>query len=153
MMTGKAPTYACDECGCSHVTHCSEDGCFEKKAAAKGCDCVLGGCEHLPDEECGEPITRWPACPANHRCSESVINVHSYLARARYTKTLRSIIKDLLQYDPQENSVQWVEANSFAEIVEREYRSWKIRTEEGRDYVDIEDDMDKRWQHSIQENE
>ncbi|KAH7239155.1 hypothetical protein BKA59DRAFT_271799 [Fusarium tricinctum] len=153
MMTGKAPTYACDECGCSHVAHCSEDGCLEKKAAAKGCDCALGGCEHLPDEDCGEPITRWPACPANHHCLESVINVHSYLARARYTKTLRSIVKDLLQYDPQEISVQWVEAQSFAEIVEREYRSWKIGTEEGRDYVDIEDDMDKRWQHSIQEDE
>ncbi|KAM0349046.1 hypothetical protein ACHAPU_003981 [Fusarium lateritium] len=148
MMTGKAPTYGCDKCGCSHVVHCSKAGCLEKKAAGKGCNCILGGCEHIPDGDCDEPISRWPACPPQHHCSEPVINIHSYLVRARYTKTLRDIIKDLLQYDPQQRGKPLLKAVNFAEVVEKEYLLWKGETEEGRDYVDLEDDMDKRLQHA-----
>ncbi|KAF4447377.1 hypothetical protein F53441_9097 [Fusarium austroafricanum] len=144
MMTGQAPTYCCEECGCSHVVFCKEDGCLEKEAVVKGCDCALGGCEHVSENSCAEESSWWKDCPAEHHCSESIINIHSYLARARYTKTLRTIVKDLLKYDPAMKQTPWTQMVEFAQIVELAYQEWKRETEEGRLYVDIEDDMLKR---------
>lgn len=34
----------------------------------------------------------------------------------------------------------------FAEAIEEAYKEWKTETEEGRDYVDIDDDMAMRMQ-------
>ncbi|KAF5024293.1 hypothetical protein F66182_3623 [Fusarium sp. NRRL 66182] len=147
MMTGQAPSYCCDECGCSHVVFCGVKGCLENAAAANGCNCLLGGCSHLTENPCDEEFSRWPKCPAEHDCSEPNINIHSYLARARYTKMLRTIVKDLLLQDPQEKRNPWGRMVDFAKVVEDAYLEWKKKTEEGKEYVDIEDDMCKRLEN------
>jgi hypothetical protein len=144
MMTGQAPTYCCEECGCSHVVFCEDDGCLEKEAIAKGCDCVLGGCEHVSERKCREEFSGWPDCPTEHNCSEPIINIHSYLARARYTKALRTIIMTMLDYNPAQEEDPWVRMVEFAQMVELAYGQWKHETEEGILYVDVEDDMLQR---------
>ncbi|KAF5013821.1 hypothetical protein FDECE_178 [Fusarium decemcellulare] len=146
MMTGYAPTYCCDECGCSHVYFCKSGGCLEDDATCyKACQCVLGGCKHLSKDACEHETTRWTPCPPEHHCSEPNINIHSYMARARYTKILRSIIQDLLLHDPQRRQKPIPRAVEFAKVVEDAYKEWKYDTEEGAEYTDIGDDMTKRW--------
>ncbi|KAF4334178.1 hypothetical protein FBEOM_12002 [Fusarium beomiforme] len=144
MMTGQAPTYCCEECGCSHVVFCKKEGCLEKEAAEKGCHCGLGGCEHVSDRKCEEEFSPLQECPAEHNCSEPNINIHSYLARARYTKSLRTIIKDLLDYNPAMKGKRWIRMVEFAQRVELAYGVWKNETEDGRLYVDVEDDLLQR---------
>ncbi|EXK33381.1 hypothetical protein FOXG_06171 [Fusarium oxysporum f. sp. lycopersici 4287] len=144
MMTGQAPTYYCEGCGCSHVAFCEDGGCLEKEAVAKGCDCFLGGCEHVSQRECREEVSGWPSCPAWHNCSEFTINIHSYLARARYTKPLRAMIMVMLGYNPARGDDPWVRMVEVAQMVELAYGQWKQETEEGRLYVDAEDGMLQR---------
>ncbi|KAF4977500.1 hypothetical protein FZEAL_5978 [Fusarium zealandicum] len=145
MMTGDAPTYCCNECRCSHVYVCESGGCLEVDATAKGCDCLLGGCSHVSQGSCGDDMTLWTPCPPEHNCPEPNINIHSHLARARYTKMLRKIIGDLLYHDPHRHQNPWVRMVDFAQVVEEAYQEWKTETEEGKDYVDIDDDMAVRW--------
>lgn len=146
MMTGLEVSYYCDKCGCSHVFFCRRDGCLEDDAAASGCKCLFGGCEHLSSDGCREEITRWTRC--GHNCQKPKINVHTHMARARYTKMLRTLVKDLLLYDPQLARNPWVRAVEFAQVVEEAYQEWKRDTEEGRDFVDIDDDMAARFRHA-----
>ncbi|KAJ4012965.1 hypothetical protein NW752_006235 [Fusarium irregulare] len=150
MMTGQAPSYCCERCGCSHIRFCKSDGCLERQAAAKGCDCLLGGCEHIPEgAKCHDSISHWPDCPPQHNCPEVSINIHSWLAQARYSTMLRTVIMELLSYDPNGPNAynsrifrMW----QFADAIEEAYKEWKTETEDGRDYVDIEDDMARRLQ-------
>ncbi|KAM5348768.1 hypothetical protein ACJ41O_008591 [Fusarium nematophilum] len=148
MMTGSVPTYHCEVCGCSHVFFCRDGGCLDKDAAAKGCKCLLGGCAHLREEPCGEETSRWLVCPPEHSCPEPRINIHSSLARAKYSKSLRTIIRDLLEYDPKQGRNPWVRVVDFAQIVEDAYEEWKEGTDEGNEYIDIDDDMARRWQNA-----
>ncbi|RSL69169.1 hypothetical protein CEP54_002418 [Fusarium duplospermum] len=149
MMTGLEVNYYCDICGCSHVFFCQRDGCLEHDAADNGCECLYGGCKHLSKDGCREEITRWTRC--GHNCQKPKINVHTYMARAWYTKTLRSLVKDLLLYDPQLAKNPWARADEFAQIVEVAYQEWKRGTEEGRYYVDIDDDMAARFRRAREE--
>lgn len=151
MMTGLEVNYYCDTCGCSHVFFCQRDGCLEHDAADNGCECIYGGCKHLSKDGCREEITRWTRC--GHNCQKPKINVHTYMARAWYTKTLRSLVKDLLLYDPQLATNPWARADEFAQEVEVAYQVWKRGTDEGRDYVDIDDDMAARFRRAREEEE
>ena len=62
---------------------------------------------------------------------------------------LRTVIMELLNYDPNGPNAynsrifrMW----QFADAIEVAYKEWKTETEDGRDYVDIEDDMARRLQ-------
>ncbi|QPC72589.1 hypothetical protein HYE68_003341 [Fusarium pseudograminearum] len=157
MMTGQAPSHYCEHCGCCHVRFCESGGCLEKKAAAKGCDCLLGGCEHIPEgDECEDSISHWPTCPPRHHCSEVPINIDSLIARARYSKMLRTLVKELLNFDPngpQRKTVRFFRMWHYASAIEEAYKEWKTETQEGQDYVDIDDDMERRIMLADEEEE
>lgn len=138
MMTGRQPTYACDKCGCSHITYCP-GGCTP---TVLPCECLYGGCQHVGYARCDEVRNNWPAC--THNCSRQTIHVTGWLLRARYSGMLRTAVQELLlrfgRYEPNASSVK-----RTARFVERSYRHWREATQEGREYRDIEDDMRARW--------
>ncbi|KAL6923412.1 hypothetical protein FSST1_000686 [Fusarium sambucinum] len=157
MMTGQAPSHYCEQCGCCHVRFCESGGCLEKKAVAKGCDCLYGGCEHIPEsDKCEDSVSHWPDCPPRHHCSEVPINIDSLIARARYSKMLRTLVKELLNFDPngpQRKSVRLFRMWPYANAIETAYREWKTETKEGKDYIDIDDDMARRVLFGDEEEE
>ncbi|KAF7543801.1 hypothetical protein G7046_g9927 [Stylonectria norvegica] len=146
MMTGRALTYNCANCGCAHVVRCARGGCLKDEYESSGriCDCTVGGCEHLSSEACDHITTQWPACPHHGQCSHPVINVDSYLERARYTSYLRDAVKGLLEYSVDNRKIV-KKAMPHAALVARAYALWRETTEEGKAYRDIEDDMTERW--------
>ncbi|RGP77621.1 hypothetical protein FLONG3_4194 [Fusarium longipes] len=148
MMTGQAPSHCCEQCGCCHVRYCESGGCLERDASAKGCECLCGGCEHIPEgDECNDSISYWPDCPPRHNCTEVTINIHSWLARTRYSKYLRDTVRELLQYDPNgplSAGGHLFRMWKYADALENAYQEWKAETKEGQDYVDIDDDMTER---------
>lgn len=145
MMTGRAPTFCCKKCGCSHIQACAVRGCLENVARGNGCKCKIGGCKHISGEECTHTESKWRPCPADHRCREPIINLHTYLARAKYTYFLRDAVKELIISDPKQEGGNATVAVHHVNYVESMFQSWKDTTEEGKQYRSLDDDMTERW--------
>ncbi|PNY29831.1 Uncharacterized protein TCAP_00259 [Tolypocladium capitatum] len=138
MMTGRKLTYVCRPYGCAHVTKCREGGCLEKAAAADACDCLLGGCHHVPEAACTHDVSDWDRS-RDPRCEQPVINIDSYLAKARYSHWLRGVVKGMLEFDPK-SKLLTTKALPVAKTVEEQFQLWREDTKEGQDYVDLDDD-------------
>ncbi|KND88197.1 hypothetical protein TOPH_07209 [Tolypocladium ophioglossoides CBS 100239] len=137
MMTGRRLTFVCRPYGCAHVTKCSEGGCLGKAAAENMCDCLLGGCRHVPETACTHEVSDWDRS-RDPRCEQPVINIDSYMAKARYSHWLRGTVKSLLEFDPK-SKLLTTKALPFAKTVEEQIQLWREDTDEGQDYVDIDD--------------
>lgn len=60
---------------------------------------------------------------------------------------LRTLVKELLNFDPngpQRKTVRFFRMWHYASAIEEAYKEWKTETQEGQDYVDIDDDMERR---------
>ncbi|KYK55024.1 hypothetical protein DCS_06985 [Drechmeria coniospora] len=138
MMTGSQLALVCDRFGCAHVTKCSEGGCLRRAAHAMGCRCVAGGCPHLPRGDCSHAVADWERM-RDERCGQGVINVDTNLARAPYSHWLRDAVRCLLEFDPASKLLTST-ASRFATMAEIGFRHWREGTEEGRSYVDVDDE-------------
>ncbi|UNI18292.1 hypothetical protein JDV02_004568 [Purpureocillium takamizusanense] len=126
MMSGRRLALTCQSRGCVHVAKCSEGGCLRAAAELRGCRCVLGGCEHVPESRaCTHDVSDWHQPEKRkQRCNEAVVNIDSWLALARYSCWLRDAVKALLDFDPH-SKLLTAEAVPFAEQVEEGYRAWE----------------------------
>ncbi|EHK49879.1 hypothetical protein TRIATDRAFT_188833 [Trichoderma atroviride IMI 206040] len=73
---------------------------------------------------------------------QPAINTDSYLAAAQYSNELKAVARYLLDLHSGETHVDSVLPTTMA--VTEQYQQWKLHSEEGRLYKDIEDDMAAR---------
>ncbi|KAJ6437747.1 protein kinase domain-containing protein [Purpureocillium lavendulum] len=115
----------------AEATKCFEGGCLRAAADAQGCRCVLGGCQHIPSVQqhtCTHEVSDWlehgkDSGWRRSRSSVHVVNLDTWLARARYSCWLRDAVKGLLDFDPKSKQLT-AEAISYAEDVEGGYQAW-----------------------------
>lgn len=142
MMTGELPTLCCKYCGCSHIVWCRSKGCLshnEQGDQGERCGCLIGGCNHVSPDECLDvDYGDWKPCPPQHHCEEPVININTYMSRARYSSLLRDLVTNLLKTDPKRQS-NLEHMRTVWTAVEKAYRLWKDNF--AGDYRDLEDDL------------
>ncbi|KAL0941885.1 G2-specific serine threonine protein kinase [Colletotrichum truncatum] len=113
----------CQACGCVHIRRCLNIQCI-------GGDDHLGrGCEHpnILGCKCVEPCD-----------DQTDIHIDETLMRMGYSKYLKLAVRLLLDYDlltPAAGS------QHLSDEIEVLYQKWRNKTEEGREYVDVLDDL------------
>ncbi|KAM0331532.1 hypothetical protein ACHAQA_003209 [Verticillium albo-atrum] len=150
----------CEKCEdqCIHVTACEDTFCLFEEAESdqldrwgevdldKTCRCDYGGCEHVREviklSKCIHPKwTEGGICEA--KCETKTVNVDDVLAQMDYSKSLLKAVRMLFEWDWIFSAKGSVELCSQIEVL---YAKWKRETAEGRDYVDVRDDVRRRYQ-------
>lgn len=78
--------------------------------------------------------------PSSHK---PTINTDSYLAKAKYSEELRNMVQYLLDFHSG-SEAQTARVLPTTMLVMQHYQHWKLHSEEGKRYKDIEDDMAAR---------
>ncbi|KAK1589758.1 uncharacterized protein LY79DRAFT_670366 [Colletotrichum navitas] len=129
MMTGHSlPSLdGCRACRCIHIRRCAK------------VSCVYNG-EHS-GRECEHDAFRGCHCPTP--CTaETDVHIDEALHRARYSSNLVLAVRMLLNYDLEAPAVG---TQGLAVEIEVLYRRWRSETEDGREYVDVDDDLEYRF--------
>ncbi|KAL9477273.1 hypothetical protein ACSS6W_007114 [Trichoderma asperelloides] len=82
--------------------------------------------------------------PRHPSCHEPTINTDSYLARAQYSEQLRDMVRCLLDCGPGSSRTQMDRVLPTTMLAMQRYQHWKLHSEPGKLYKDIEDDMAAR---------
>ena len=135
------------QCDCTHTVLCPVAGCVIIEAQANAdCDCIYGNCPHVRQGACShtaEHIANTEPCL--HACKfrgTRPVNVDDALRVLPYSSALRRAVRTLLSY----NGVRPPrDTKSVLLSVEEEYRWWRENTEDGEDYVDVDDDVERRF--------
>lgn len=146
MMTGRPlPSLdGCQTCQCIHIRRCAKMGCIDNNETHKG----RRGClhENFPGCQCVVPSGSGPNARAGPgpACGGAAADVHvdEVLHRSGYSCYLKVAVRMLLEYDLETPAVQ---TRGLAEEMERLYKEWRCETEEGREYVDVLDDLGYRF--------
>ncbi|KAK2061026.1 hypothetical protein LY76DRAFT_603608 [Colletotrichum caudatum] len=129
MMTGHPlPSLdGCRVCKCIHIRRCANVNCVHKgEHSGRGCEHeAFHGCR------CRTPCT-----------AEMDVHVDEALHRTLYSPYLVLAARMLLNYDLEAPAVG---TQGLAAEVEVLYRRWRSETEDGREYVDVEDDLGYRF--------
>lgn len=127
MMTGRKPVLYCEKYGCCHITSSS-----------------LQDSEQIPcDQQSAKQSFRHPR-PRHPSCHEPTINTDSYLAKAQYSQELRDMVQYLLDCHLGSAAQIMDRVLPTTMVVMQHYQYWKLNSEEGKLYKDIEDDMTAR---------
>ncbi|KXH65447.1 hypothetical protein CNYM01_09957 [Colletotrichum nymphaeae SA-01] len=146
MMTGRPlPSLdGCQTCQCIHIRRCAKMLCIYDDETHKG----SRGClhENFPGCQCVVPSGSAPNARAGPgpACGGAAADVHldEVLHRSGYSRYLKVAVRTLLEYDLETPAVQ---TRGLAEEMERLYKEWRCETEEGREYVDVLDDLGYRF--------
>ncbi|OHE94267.1 hypothetical protein CORC01_10427 [Colletotrichum orchidophilum] len=143
MMTGRRlPSLdGCEMCHCIHIRRCAKMGCVENEPSQGQTHKGSRGCEHERFRGCQCVV---PSAPAPGSCggAEADVHVDEVLYRLGYSRYLKVAVRMLLDYDLEAPAV---ETRGLADRVERLYVEWRCKTEEGREYVDVMDDLGYRF--------
>jgi len=167
MMTGIQPPdpWRCEYCATYHIRNCI--GTHDDRCDRFGCNCVYGGCEHVPHNygptQCTHSaeyfrnarekanVKRVASCPRSGVCV-----IHLELGRTRYSTFLRKAVLELLCHHPtlSEETGRPLppppSAGKVLRLVEDYYSAWKSGTEEGSAYLDADDDAALAWKQQRQ---
>ncbi|KAF9876212.1 g2-specific serine threonine protein kinase [Colletotrichum karsti] len=129
MMVGyPLPTFdGCETCNCVHIRRCESIQCI-------GGESHLGrGCEH----------PNFQGCKCVNQCeSHTDIHIDENLMRVGYSKYLKLAVRLLLDYDLMNPAAG---SQRLCDEVEVLYRKWRNKTEDGREYIDVMDDLRGRF--------
>ncbi|KAF6842966.1 hypothetical protein CMUS01_02544 [Colletotrichum musicola] len=116
----------CEACRCIHIRRCADMNCVDGTAH------YGYGCEHRNFEGC--------RCP--QQCTaQPDFHIDEILSRLGYSKYLKVAARKLLDYDLENPARSTWE---LCEDIDLLYYAWR-KTEDGRAYVDIRDDMRGRF--------
>jgi hypothetical protein len=152
MMTGRQlpDLIGCPKCNykCYHLHYCKQNlepgGCRLAAARKAKCNCTFGNCTHVKN-----------AATCTHaaldevvfsKCGFPAINFHESLLLTDYSQFLIRAVLTIMEVPTHTGRFRTSQDTlSKMESVELLYKSWKEETDEGKEYVDIDDDMDKRF--------
>lgn len=117
----------CATCKCIHIRRCADIQCI-------GGDGHLGrDCEHH----------NFQGCRCTKQCGAEVdSHIDETLFRVGYSKYLKLAVRLLLNYDLEAPAV---ETRGLVDEIEGLYRKWRNKTEDGKEYVDVMDDLGYRF--------
>ena len=152
MMTNVEPPSpdGCETChyACTHLQACSQEfpGCRVQAAQSNGCSCKMGGCAHILSAMekgiCPHPRV---SDKCKHRCERSPLWYMDMLWKRAYSQDLISAVSLLLQLATGSEEMLPVLATSeILEKVQDLYACWKFETTEGKEHVDVDDDLEMR---------
>jgi hypothetical protein len=161
MMTNIEPPSldGCEACdySCTHLQACSRGfpSCRIQAVHDQGCTCRKGGCDHmfkmLDMVECkhGQVLET-----CSHACGRKPVWYMDLLVKRAYSKDLVMAVSLLLQLASGLGKKYPIFSTSgIFEAVKDLYDCWRADTEEGRDYVAIEDDLEMRRRVALADGE
>ncbi|WQF83936.1 Putative protein kinase [Colletotrichum destructivum] len=119
----------CKKCRCIHIQRCAKVDCVNQGKHGGGGECQ----QHETFRGCRCPTP----CPA-----EEDVHIDETLHRVGYSPYLVLAVRMLLNYDLEAPAVG---TKALADEVEVLYRRWRGETEDGREYIDVEDDLGYRF--------
>ncbi|OHW97386.1 g2-specific serine threonine protein kinase [Colletotrichum incanum] len=117
----------CKACRCIHIRRCVK------------ADCAYDG-KHLSCE-CQHDTFRGCRCPTPCQIERDA-HIDKTLDRVGYSSYLTLAVRILLNYDLRAPAVG---TQALADEVEVLYRRWRNETQDGQEYVDVEDDLGYRF--------
>lgn len=117
----------CDTCDCVHIRRCQDIQCI-------GTNRHVGrGCEHV----------NFRGCECTHQCDERAdVHVDETLMQVGYSQHLKLAVRLLLDYDLVRPAA---ESRTLCDEIQKLYCEWRVKTEDGREYVDVMDDLRRRF--------
>ncbi|KAF4912133.1 hypothetical protein CGCVW01_v011242 [Colletotrichum viniferum] len=117
----------CDTCDCVHIRRCQDIQCI-------GTNRHVGrGCEHV----------NFRGCECTHQCDERAdVHIDETLMQVGYSQHLKLAVRLVLDYDLVRPAA---ESRTLCDEIQKLYCEWRVKTEDGREYVDVMDDLRRRF--------